>query len=199
VTEFDPIGAEALAILESQLLNYRSRSSSILADPDSEATTTAAAAAASLTRVYATGGAAANKTILSLMADVLNASVCKHVEYDKSTKGWKDANWNSCSVGMAYKARWGWERMRLQSSSSSTPILFDDVVQACRERRKAARETTAPGTQAAAAVAAGANVPEEEGIRVVASPGPASAAYERSVEWWKALEKRALAEGDKAT
>jgi xylulokinase len=152
VPEFPDVQTNALAILESQLLNYRSRSSAIL---DS---------AQGLSRVYATGGAAKNGTIVSLMADVLGAEVCKN-----------DANWNACSVGMAYKARWGWERHTTGRKWAS----FDEVVQECRQRRARAR---------------GSASGEDEGIRVVATPGPGAAAYDKSVEWWQALEQRALRE-----
>jgi xylulokinase len=163
VPEFPDVQTNALAILESQLLNYRSRSSAIL---DS---------AQGLSRVYATGGAAKNGTIVSLMADVLGAEVCKNVEFDPETGKWDDANWNACSVGMAYKARWGWER----HTTGRKWALFDEVVQECRQRRARAR---------------GSASGEDEGIRVVATPGPGAAAYDKSVEWWQALEQRALRE-----
>ena len=172
---------EALAILESQLLNYRSRSSAILDDsntPSRPSTPAVRASIPRLTRVYATGGASANRTILSLMADILSAPICKNVEYDPIKRTWADANWNSCSVGVAYKARWGWERH--VSEGEREWIGFDDLVKECREERRAVRGKAA------------GEMLEEEGIRIVASPGDGSGAYERSVEWWQALEARAL-------
>ena len=177
-----PDGSEAVAILESQLLNYRSRSSAILESSDTPSrpsTPNATSSNPRLARVYATGGASANKAILSLMADVLNAPVCKNVEYNTSKGEWEDANWNACSVGTAYKARWGWERHVAQGDRKW--IGFDDLVKECRDARKARRAEK--GKEQAL---------EEEGIKVAAQPGPGAAAYERSVEWWKALEARAL-------
>lgn len=113
------------------------------------------------------------------MADVLSAPVCKNVEFDPETGKWSFANWNSCSVGVAYKARWGWER--IQNGGKKNDIGFDDLVRELREARRAAREDQqAEESQ------------DEEGIRVVASPGEGRGAYERSVSWWQALEGRAL-------
>ena len=181
VDAFPDDRAEALAILESQLLNYRSRSSAILGDsstPSDPSTPAVSSFHPRLKRVYATGGASANRTILSMMADVLSAPVCKNVEYNPS-KGWTDANWNACSVGVAYKARWGWERH--VGEGKRKWVGFDEVVRECREARARERGQQGDG-----------EVLEEEGIRVVAQPGAGSGVYERSVEWWQALEERAL-------
>jgi len=182
VDSFQDKRKEALAILESQLLNYRSRSSAILDDssePSNPATPAISQPLPRLTRVYATGGASANKTILSLMADVLSAPVCKNVEFDPKTETWSGANWNSCSVGVAYKARWGFERQK--DSGKRNAIGFDDFVRECREARRRARGAAEEEIEL-----------EEEGISVVASPGEGRGAYERSVSWWQALEDRAL-------
>lgn len=182
VDSFQDKRKEALAILESQLLNYRSRSSAILDDssePSNPATPAISQPLPRLTRVYATGGASANKTILSLMADVLSAPVCKNVEFDPKTETWSGANWNSCSVGVAYKARWGFERQK--DGGKRNAIGFDDFVRECREARRRARGAAEEEIEL-----------EEEGISVVASPGEGRGAYERSVSWWQALEDRAL-------
>ncbi|ORY30996.1 putative xylulokinase [Naematelia encephala] len=180
VSDFPDVRAEALAILESQLLNYRSRSSTILGDSSTPFLPSSPGVPSSiprLTRVYATGGASANRTILSLMSDVLSAPVCKNVEYAPET-GWVDADWNACSVGVAYKARWGWER-----HVAGRNIGFDELVTECRQTRAARRGEVKTGTDI-----------QEEGIKVVATPGPGSGAYERRVEWWRAMEERALRE-----
>lgn len=112
------------------------------------------------------------------MADVLSAPVCKNVEFDPETEKWSFANWNSCSVGVAYKARWGWER-----AQTGREIGFDELIRECREAR---REARGDGPLA--------DDQDEEGIRVVASPGEGRGAYERSVSWWQTLEDRALTE-----
>ncbi|WVF67792.1 hypothetical protein IAT40_002553 [Kwoniella sp. CBS 6097] len=181
VDAFPDVSSEALAILESQLFNYRSRSSTILDDSNTPAEPSTASLPDNiprLTRVYATGGASANKTILSLMADVLSTKVCRNVEfYDNQ---WKDAMWNACSVGVAYKARWGYER------SQGREITFDDLVAECRNNRAKLRGAEEPSISL-----------EEEGIRVVAEPGEGARAYERRVDWWRALEHKALSEMNK--
>ena len=146
VTEYDDPSTNAMAILSSQLLNYRARSSAILDSGSSSSSTSQGAGHAlngngngnssantntsidvdpteplpSLTRVYATGGASANRTIVSLMADILDAPVSKNVEYDVDTGKWIDAHWNACSVGVAYKARWGYERYLASKTLSSS-------------------------------------------------------------------------------
>lgn len=183
VDEYPDVKMEALGILSAQLLNFRSRSSAILDDSSEPSSCPATPAVTSplprLTRVYATGGASANRTILSLMADILSAPVCKNVEYNPETEKWSDAHWNSCSVGMAYKARWGYERHHAEGERKW--IKFDDLVDECRSARKAARSSKAVEIDQ-----------EEEGIRAVAQPGEGRGAWERSVEWWQSLEDRAM-------
>ena len=117
------------------------------------------------------------------MADVLSAPVCKNVEYEPET-GWVDAHWNSCSVGVAYKARWGWERYT--SKGKRKWIGFDEVIKECREARAMKRGEKGKEVREVDV--------EEEGIRVIAVPGSGSGAYERSVDWWRVLEDRAMEE-----
>ncbi|WVW80699.1 hypothetical protein I302_102685 [Kwoniella bestiolae CBS 10118] len=177
VKEFSNPQQEALAILESQLLNYRSRSSTILEESPEAFPSTAGIEISlpRLTRVYATGGASANRTILSLMADVLCTQVCKNVDYLDGE--WRDVQWNSCSVGVAYKARWGWERTQKGREWTS----FDQVIKECREKRRKIRGGEGESSDLA-----------EEGIKVIATPGEGARAYERRVEWWRELEAKAL-------
>lgn len=115
------------------------------------------------------------------MADVLSTKVCKNVEY--LDEKWKDADWNACSVGVAYKARWGWERVIAADGDERKWVGFDTVIRECREARKKIRGDEGKGLEL-----------EEEGIRIIASPGPGSRAYERRVEWWRELERKALEE-----
>ncbi|WWC72810.1 uncharacterized protein I206_106774 [Kwoniella pini CBS 10737] len=179
VQDFSDPRKEAISILESQLLNYRSRSSSILDDQTDLSIPSTANIDISiprLTRVYATGGASANRTILSMIADVLNTQVCKNVEYLDGK--WQDAQWNSCSVGVAYKARWGWERTRNESRKW---VGFDQVIKECRLARRKLRGGEGERSDLA-----------EEGIRIIASPTEGARAFERRVEWWRELEKKAL-------
>jgi xylulokinase len=135
-----------------------------------------------LSRVYATGGASANTTILSVAADIFGAEVCKNVEYEPET-GWVGANWNACSVGMAYKARWGYER----TLKGREMIEFDDLIHQCRDTRREARKATEGKDRLL-------DADVDEGVRIMARPGPACEAYAKSMEWWTRLEDRALGE-----
>ncbi|TYJ55824.1 hypothetical protein B9479_003476 [Cryptococcus floricola] len=207
VQNFPDVRQEALALLSTQLLSYRARSSSILSDGGGGASLASTPAlerpAPRVGRMYATGGASKNKTILGLLADVMNTKVCRNVEYsyeDKTGTGtgeggwaWRDAEWNACSVGVAFKARWGWARAHAQTEEGRW-ISFDRVIQECRaERRKlrSACEASGGGGEKGGEKE-GEEGLEEEGIRVVAQPGEGARAYERRIEWWKGLERRAL-------
>ena len=181
VPEFSNAKQEALAIVESQFINYRSRSSFILGGSmtNTEDTTPASDSLPRMTRLYATGGASVNRSLLPILADVMNASVCKSVEYDTKTDTWIDAQWNSCSVGMAYKARWGWERSIGQGPRRF--VSFETVIEECRTSRAKSRGSRGAGEDL-----------EEEGIRIVATPSDHSQVYENQVGRWRELEQRAL-------
>jgi len=171
--------------LETQFLNYASRTGSIL-DEAASSQSSHGGGIPRLSRVYATGGASANTTILSLAADIFGSNVCKNVEYEPET-GWVGANWNACSVGMAYKARWGYERTK----KGKEMIQFDELIHDCREERRIARkEHEGKDLRVDADV--------DEGVRIVARPGKGSEAYAKSIEWWAGLEKRALGESEAA-
>lgn len=198
VDEFSDRDSNALRMLESQFLNYRARSSAILSSPElADAIASGAAAAPHLTRVYATGGAAKNPTICSLAADVLSAPICKNVEYDPATESWGEANWNACSVGAAYKARWGWERTLPGRAS----VRFDQFVQACRDRRRmlrAGRHEERGGQHNPAEDEVERLGDVAEGISIVAKPGKGSDVYDQAVDWWRQMEHRALADSRKS-
>jgi len=171
--------------LETQFLNYASRTGSIL-DEAASSQSSHSGGIPRLSRVYATGGASANTTILSLAADIFGSNVCKNVEYEPET-GWVGAHWNACSVGMAYKARWGYER----TQKGKETIQFDELIHDCREERRLARkEHEGKDLRVDADV--------DEGVRIVARPGKGSEAYAKSIEWWAKLEKKALGESDAA-
>lgn len=175
VDSFPDVGMEALAILQCHMLNYASRSAAILSDKESSAR---------LVRAYAAGGAARNKTLLSIMADALGCPVSKAVEYDRATGTWGEAQTNACSVGVAYKAAWGWVRA-VDKTRANVP--FDDFVAAALARQRAAlpeEAWSAPGA------------PGEDGESTAALPGPAAAAYKRAIPWWQELEARAAKEGE---
>jgi xylulokinase len=169
VDSFSDVDAEALAILESQLLNYRTRSHAILGDTTG------------LKRIYATGGAAKNPTICSLMADVLDCPVSKNVEWDAAACQWVDTKSNDCSVGVAYKARWGWERAQGRSD-----VRFDDLL---AEIKAEARAQLGPEAQ---------TMDVADGVHNVASPGLGAGAYAQAGEWWSQLETRARNEAKEA-
>lgn len=95
VEEFAERDAEALAILATQMTGYAVRSRDILGG-------------GRLSKVFATGGAAKNPSILGVMADALGCDVAKSVTFENGTP--RDADWNACSVGVATKAAWGFAR-----------------------------------------------------------------------------------------
>jgi len=175
VEAFADVDAEALAILESQMLNYRTRSHAILTD----ATATSGPAPA-LSRIYATGGAAKNPTICSIAADALGCPVSKTVDWDDKTKSWVNATWNDCSVGVAYKARWGWERLTVPGKEN---VPFDDLI---KDIKKLRREEIGDAAKAADGM--------EDGVHNVATPSAGAPAYEKAAQWWMELEARALKE-----
>lgn len=180
VDNFSDSGAEALAILESQMLNYASRSTAILTDSEASSSTR-------LAKVYAAGGAAKNQSILNIMADALGCPVSKSVEYDADANKWGDANSNACSVGVAYKAAWGWVRAQAakQGDSNKANVPFDDFVAECHARLRKALPPAALSAPGA---------PDENGESTAATPTAGSEVYARAVPWWQALEARALAE-----
>ncbi|KAL1406225.1 hypothetical protein Q8F55_007916 [Vanrija albida] len=171
VPSFAERDAEALAILESQMLNYRARSSAILGG-------------GALSRAYVAGGAGRNATICAVAADVLHCPVSKAVEWDGGA--WREAGWNACSVGVGYKARWGWERhvAREAGDEARASVGFDELI---AEIRRARRTDLPPAALAAA------DAPDGEGVANVALPGPGAGAYDAAVAWWQGLEARALA------
>jgi xylulokinase len=183
VDEFADPDSNALSILETQFLNYASRTGSILDEATSSACSSSSGVPR-LSRVYATGGASANTTILSMAADIFGSNVCKNVEYEPET-GWVGANWNACSVGMAYKARWGYER----TMKGREMVQFDELIHDCREERRIARKKM-EGKD----LRVDADV--DEGVRIMARPGKGSEAYAKSIDWWANLETRALKEGE---
>jgi xylulokinase len=164
---------EALAILECQMMNYASRSAAILSHEGT----------ARLARVYAAGGAARNKTLLRVMADALGCPVSKAVEYDPEAGMWGEVQTNACSVGVAYKAAWGWVRA---TDKSRANVPFDDFVAAAHARSRA----TLPAEAATAC-----HAPSENGKYDAALPGPGAAAYKRALPWWRELEARSIKEG----
>ncbi|RXK37523.1 hypothetical protein M231_05244 [Tremella mesenterica] len=222
VEEFSDPSVNAITILHSQFLNYRSRSSAFLTSSSSPTPSPSTSPPSSpfpprrgifaslkthptpkptqssthtleegdnkkktsvgiphLSRVYATGGAAANSTLLSVLSDVLHAPICKNVEFSP-TSGWTSSNWNACSVGAAYKAKWGWERH--VGVGERQNVGFDQVV---REARMA-RRVTRLGPE-------GREGWEEEGITMVVGPDPERAeVYESWVDDWKELERRSV-------
>jgi xylulokinase len=181
VDDYASADENAIALLNSQLLNYRSRSSAILgaeAGPHKDQKT--------LSRLYATGGAAANTVICDLMADVLGCDICKPIEWDTSSGSWQNAHYNACSVAAAYKAAWGWSRFATDDKDED----FDNFVKRAANRRKSARQP-AHGSESAE----GGFTIVEEGVAVVARPNEeASQAYKAALPAWQELEDRSLNE-----
>lgn len=224
--EFDSPQDNALAILQSQFLNYRSRSSDILSKEQTKsATSTDGEIEAQevedlrLKRVFAVGGAAANPKICEVMADVLGAPICKPViELDATQEGGTDAgprrrnaDYNSCSVAAAYKAKWAYMRHRAsphaESASRGSPksktsrdagsgdeISFQSVIKDAKQLRSLRRAMRArvSGADKRAQPRKGKEL-DDEGVATVASPHEERAkAYASAVKWWSTLEDRAI-------
>ena len=196
----------AAAILHSQFLNYRHRSSNILTSEGKSSSSSSQEEPPSLKRIFAVGGAAANPVIVQTLSDVLGCDVCKPVvELDdeddvpasepgspdagtpngngngktspssgsgsESKRKTRNADFNSCSVAAAYKAKWAYVRfynakqrqetslrMHQQQGNGSAgqhDITFEDMVnnsKAIRRLRRAVtrqlRITNVPAAQA---------------------------------------------------
>lgn len=188
VEEFENKEENAIAMLESQFLNYRSRSSAILNDEKSQTTNQ------SLLRAFATGGAAANPIICEVMADVLGCDVCKPVDFDPKKNVWKNAHFNACSVAAAYKAAWSFSRHSALSDAKEKWEEYDDFVKRAANNRKAKREQNSTTTNSLSDQSDfRSDEIIEEGIAIVAKPdAQRTQAYRDSVEWWAALEAKAL-------
>ncbi len=155
VDSFEKKEKNAGAILQSQFLNYRYRSSNILS-AEGKGDEGDSADPPTLRRAFAVGGAAANPTIVQTLSDVLGCDICKPVieleddddddaasvtssappseagdsdaeastppatpsvdgrpsaQSGKSRKRkTRNADFNSCSVAAAYKAKWCYVR-----------------------------------------------------------------------------------------
>lgn len=182
MNEFPDKNTNGIAMLESQMLNYRSRSTAILGQPQNAMDSSAP----QLSRIYATGGAAANPTICSVMADVLGCNVCKPVVFDMQSQRWRNANWNACSVAAAYKAAWGWTRRQFERKRY---LSFDEFIKQAAEIRRERRlaQSSANGDNDSLLL--------EEGVAVVAQPDSGRASvYTKRVSWWADLERKALQE-----
>lgn len=66
-------------------------------------------------------------------------------------------------------------------------IEFDDLIHQCRDTRREARKATEGKDRLL-------DADVDEGVRIMARPGPACEAYAKSMEWWTRLEDRALGE-----
>ncbi|KDN51312.1 actin-like ATPase domain-containing protein [Tilletiaria anomala UBC 951] len=182
VREFEDPKTNAPVILQSQFLNYRVRSSGILASEqhkdcasassktNGHGGATAPEAPATLKRVFAVGGAAANLSIIQTLSDVLGCEVCKpfvedqdqddadadgdnhgvaaitddfskkvSVNVKKANK--KNADFNSCSVAAAYKAKWAYMRLfnaqhAMKHGHSTTTDGHESATEATMPTRK---------------------------------------------------------------
>ncbi|KAJ9478000.1 Xylulose kinase [Pseudozyma hubeiensis] len=181
VQDFSEQGMNASSILETQMLNYRYRSSSIVAGPAASSSSAVDTSKLPLEAIYAVGGASSNPTITQTMADVFGCDIVKPVQPAEDGKGWTPANYNFCSVGAAYKAVWGWSRLQL-TASEKVPE-FDEFVHATKSK------------QAKRAGLAGAADEVEGGVQVICRPNEGrTQVYTDVIGEWKQLEERAQME-----
>lgn len=171
VEHFQEAGMNASAILETQFLNYRYRSSSI-----TNSSSSADTASAPLDAIYAVGGASSNSTITQTMADVFGCEIVKPVQ-PSGDGGWTAANYNFCSVGAAYKAVWGWARMQGGNVGE-----FDEFIHATKAKSAEKME-------------GGKDEGVEGGVQVICRPREGrTEVYTEIVGEWKGLEERAQKE-----
>lgn len=171
VEDFAEKGMNSAAILETQFLNYRYRSSSIVSGTSSSAPDTSKLPLAS---IYAVGGASSNTIIIQAMADVFGCDIVKPVQPREDGKGWTAANYNFCSVGAAYKAVWGWSR-----SQGGDVVEFDDFVHATKSKQA---EKAGLGEKAGGV---------EGGVQVICTPREGrTQVYTDVIGEWKKLEER---------
>ena len=174
VTDFSEPGMNASSILESQFLNYRYRSSSIVSGTSSSSSNTFSCPLAS---IYAVGGASSNSTITQTMADVFGCDIVKPVQPSEDGTAWRPANYNFCSVGAAYKAVWGWTRTQLKQGEQVQE--FDDFVHATK-----ARQAQKAGLEEDGKV--------QGGVQVICRPREGrTQVYTGLIGEWKELEERA--------
>nr|CDI52793.1 probable XKS1-xylulokinase [Melanopsichium pennsylvanicum 4] len=83
VDDFEEEGMNASSILETQFLNYRYRSSSIISGPSWSSSSSLNTLKPPLDLIYAVGGASSNLTITHTMADVFGCDIVKPVQLDQ--------------------------------------------------------------------------------------------------------------------
>ncbi|PWY99057.1 putative XKS1-xylulokinase [Testicularia cyperi] len=181
VDDFSTPGMNAAAILETQFLNYRYRSSSIVAGTASSTSASSVSEQLPLSTIYAVGGASSNSTITQTMSDVFGSDIVKPVQLSDDGQKWVPANYNFCSVGAAYKAVWGYHRLH---SPACAREEFDDFVH--RTKSQAASDARVDPSSTA-----GKNV--EGGVQVICTPRrERTDIYSEVIDQWKQLEQRAL-------
>lgn len=163
VSEFTDPRSNAMAMVQSQFLDFRMRIAQVLAASN--------AAEQRLERVYVVGGAAENRTLCQLLANVLGCEIARPVVQGRSADSNEHVAYNFCSVGAAYRARWVWE-----CAQSGTAPSFEDTVANARKN-------------------GGAGAAYE----VIARPDADRArAYAEFSDAWKVLEEYAIRAGAKA-
>lgn len=182
VDDFSDKGMNASGILETQMLNYRYRSSSIVAGPTTSSGSAVDTSVLPLQAIYAVGGASSNPTITQTMADVFGCDIVKPVQPAQDGKEWTPANYNFCSVGAAYKAAWGWSRLQLKAGEKVPE--FDEFVHTTKSSQAKRAGSVREGTGEA-----------KGGVQVICRPTEGrTQVYTNVIGAWKQLEERAQKE-----
>ncbi|EPQ26654.1 uncharacterized protein PFL1_05634 [Pseudozyma flocculosa PF-1] len=208
VPSFSKASCNASAILETQFLNYRHRSLSIVSSPSSSsASPRSTPTSGGIKRLYAVGGASSNPVICQVLSDVFGSDVVKPVQpvavVDQApgAKRWTAAHYNFCSVGAAYKAIWGWHRSQVASSSSTTagagagavPQEFDAFIKSIKSRSSSSPSSSSSSSSPSQHDENNDDEETQGGVQVVAHPRPdRTAIYDSFVAQWKTLEDRAV-------
>ena len=130
--EFPDAQENALAMVQSQFMAFRTRVGEILrADGRGQ----------HLSRAYVVGGAARNAALCQMLADVLGCEIARPVVRGRAAESDAPVEYNFCSVGAAYRARWAWECTQRRERGEKGIPAFEDVVASAQAQQGAAHET----------------------------------------------------------
>ena len=115
VNDFAEQRHNARALVQSQFLDFRMRIARVLAGAQGQR----------LQRVYAVGGAAENRALCQMLANVLDCEVARPVLRGRAAHSAEHVAYNFCSVGAAYRACWTWECARSEHKPSFEQCIAD--------------------------------------------------------------------------
>lgn len=152
IDEFADATLNVPAMVQSQAMAFKTRIAQVLGTQ------------IPLSRVYVVGGAAENRSVCQVLANVLGCEIARPLISGRSAETGERVPYNFCSVGAAFRARWVWQCVQDDHTPSFEKCIAD--------ARGAASDA----------------------YEVVAQPNPTHAhAFATYVDTWKALEHEAHA------